>query len=95
MDIEEQKSLKKVKFAIEQSIKAHSTGVAVLFGWGWVRNTSPGSFYPREGKNVPILKRGVWAPGPVRTSSEYFASTGIQSPDRPARLAARTELSRM
>ena len=39
-----------------------------------------------------VLPEGsvVWAPGPVRTGSEYFAPTGIQSPDRPARLAART-----
>ena len=43
---------------------------------------------------VPILQEVVWAPGPVWTGAEYFASTGIRSPDRPTRssIAMPTEL---
>jgi hypothetical protein len=38
-----------------------------------------------------------WAPGPVWTGVENLASTGIRSPDRPARseVAIPTELSRL
>jgi len=32
---------------------------------------------------VPIVP--WWAPGPVCSGAENFASTGIRSPDRPAR----------
>ena len=34
---------------------------------------------------VPIVQEAGWAPGPVWTGAEYLASTGIRSPDRPAR----------
>ena len=35
--------------------------------------------------SVPIVQEAGWAPGPVWTSAESLAPTGIQSPDRPAR----------
>ena len=34
---------------------------------------------------VPIVQEAGWAPGPVWTGAENFASTGIRSPDHPAR----------
>ena len=34
---------------------------------------------------VPIVQEAGWAPGPVWTGEENLASTGIRSPDRPAR----------
>ena len=34
---------------------------------------------------VPIVQQAGWAPGPVWTGAENLASTGIRSPDRPAR----------
>ena len=33
---------------------------------------------------VPIVQEAGWAPGPVWTSVENLALTGIRSPDRPA-----------
>jgi len=43
---------------------------------------------------VPILQGAGWAPGPVWTGAENLASTGIRSPDHPARssVAIPTEL---
>ena len=34
---------------------------------------------------VPIVQEAGWASGPVWTGAENLASTGIRSPDRPAR----------
>jgi hypothetical protein len=34
---------------------------------------------------VPIVQEAMWTPGPVWTGAENLASTGIRSPDRPAR----------
>jgi len=36
-------------------------------------------------ETVPIVQEAGWAPGPVWTGAENLASTGIRSPDRPAR----------
>ena len=35
---------------------------------------------------APIVQGAKWAPGPVRMTEEILASTGIRSPDRPARI---------
>ena len=40
---------------------------------------------PRERDPVPIVQETRWAPGPVWTGAENLASTGIRSPDHPAR----------
>ena len=39
----------------------------------------------RESDPVPILQEAGWAPGPVWKGAENLTSTGIGSPDRPAR----------
>ena len=52
--------------------------------------------YFAPGKDpVPILQEGGLAPGPVWTGAENLASTGIRSPDLPARsvVAIPTALS--
>jgi hypothetical protein len=51
----------------------------------WVINATPRPLYPRERDPVAIVKEAGWAPGPVWTSAENLARTGIRSPDRPAR----------
>jgi hypothetical protein len=52
---------------------------------GWVVNSTPRPLYPRERDTVPIAQGTGWDPGRVWTGAEYLASTGIRSPDRPAR----------
>jgi len=67
-----------------------SRGIALLIhdhgtrrGWG-VSVTLRPLFTP--GKDpVPIVQEAGWAPGPVWIGAENLASTGIRSPDRPAR----------
>ena len=63
---------------------------------GWVVSTTPRPLCPRERDPIPIVREAGWAPGPVWAGAEYFAPTGIRSPDRPARcvVAIPTELSR-
>ena len=52
-------------------------------GGGWSA-PRPNRFTP--GKDpVPIVQEAAWAPGPVWTGAENLATTGIPSPDRPAR----------
>jgi hypothetical protein len=49
---------------------------------GWVVNATPRPIYPRE---RPIVQDAGSAPGPIWTGAENLATTGIRSPDRPAR----------
>ena len=44
----------------------------------------PGCSLPPGKDPVPILQEAGWAPGPVWTSAENLAPTGIRSLDRPA-----------
>ena len=53
----------------------------------------PRPLYPRERDTVPIVQETGWAPGPVSTGGEKLASTGIRSPDRPARSESLYRLS--
>ena len=54
----------------------------------------PGRSLFTPGKDpVPIVQEAGWAPGPVWTGAENLASTGIQSPDRPARSQSLYRLS--
>ena len=45
---------------------------------------APAALYP-EKEPVLIVQEAGWAPGPVWTGAENLASTGIRSPDLPAR----------
>jgi hypothetical protein len=67
-----------------------SRDIALLFhdhgtrrGWGVSFKPCP-SFTPGKGP-VPIVQEIGLAPGPAWTAAENLASTGIRSPDRPAR----------
>jgi hypothetical protein len=44
-----------------------------------------GCITPARNDPVPNIKEAGWAAGPVWTSAENLASTGIRSPHRPAR----------
>jgi len=48
---------------------------------------------PPEKDPVRIVYVAGWAPGPVWTGVENLASTGIRSPDRPARRQSLYRLS--
>ena len=64
-------------------------------GVGWGSAPFPGRL--TFGKDpVHIVQEAGWAPGPIWTGAENLVSTGIRSPDRPARsvVATPTELSR-
>jgi len=50
----------------------------------WEFNATPGPPYPRERYPVPNVQEAGWAPGSVWKGLKNLASTGIQSPDRPA-----------
>jgi hypothetical protein len=50
----------------------------------WVVSTTPRPLYPRERPGTHCTGIG-WASGPFWTRAKIFASTGIRSPDRPAR----------
>jgi len=88
----------KVKCTLVQALRlstgrtAHrkSRGIALLFldhgtirGWGV--SVTPRPSLPPGKDPVPIVQEAGWAPGPVWTGAENLASTGIRSPDRPAR----------
>jgi hypothetical protein len=59
-----------------------------------VVSNTPRPTLPPGKDPVPIVQEAGWAPGPVCTGGENLASTGIRSPDRPARssVAIPTEL---
>ena len=48
-------------------------------------SVTPWPFFIPGKDPVPIVQEAVWAPGPVWTGAENLATTGIRSPDRPAR----------
>jgi len=89
---------KKVKSTLVQALRlctgrtAHrgSKGIALLFldhgpRRGWGVSVTPGPLFTPGEDPVPIVQEAGWAPGPVWTSAENLAPTGIRSPDRPAR----------
>ena len=45
----------------------------------------PGRFFTPGKDPVLVVQDAMWAPGPVWTGAENIASTGIRSPERPAR----------
>jgi len=60
---------------------------------GWVVRSTPRPPYPREREEVPIAAEVGWAPGILWTGAENLSSTGIRSPDRPARSVSLDRLS--
>jgi len=45
---------------------------------------APATLYPGKDQ-VPIVQEAGWVPGPVWTGVENIVTTGIRSPERPAR----------
>jgi hypothetical protein len=90
---------KKVKQSRYRPLQAQRVvrGIALSFldpdakGGGWSA-PHPGRLYPRKNP-VPILQEAGWAPGSVWTCAKNLASTGTQSPDRPARSHSLYRLS--
>jgi len=95
----------KVKCTLVQALRlctgrtAHrgSRGITLLFHDHGTRRGLGVSVTPRPlftpGKDpVPILQEAGWAPGPVWTSAENLAPTGIRSPGRPARIQSLCRL---
>jgi hypothetical protein len=60
---------------------------------GWGVSVTPRPLFTPGKDPVPIVHEAVWAPGPVWTGAENFASTGIRSSDRPARSQSLYRLS--
>ena len=60
-------------------------------GWGVCFTPRP-LFTPGK-DSVPIVQEAGWAPGPVWTGAENLASTGIRSPDCPARSQSQYQLN--
>jgi hypothetical protein len=61
--------------------------------YGWVVNATPRPLHPRKTDPVPIVQKAGWAPGPVWKGAENLATTGIRTPDRPARSKSLYRLS--
>ena len=96
----------KVKVTLVQALRlctgrtAHrgSRGIALPFhDHGTIRGegsaSRPGRSYTPGKDTVPILHETEWAARPVWTGVENLASTGIRSPDRPARSQSLYRLS--
>ena len=67
-----------------------SRGIALLFldhgtRRGWGVSVTPRPLFTPGKVPVPIVQEAGWTPGPVWTGAENLSSTGIRSPDRPAR----------
>ena len=85
-------SEEKVKFILEQAMKAQSGSRAIVYSFfnisarlGWVVNTMPWPLYPLATDPVPTVQEVGRAPGPVWMVAENLTTTTrIQSPDHPA-----------
>jgi hypothetical protein len=67
-----------------------SKGIVLLFHdhgtrRGWGISVTPRPLFTPGKDPVPIVQKAGWTLGPVWTSAENLAPTGIQTPDRPAR----------
>ena len=60
---------------------------------GWGVSITPRPVFTPWKDPVPIVQEAGWAPGPVWTCAENLATTGIRSPDRPARSQSLYRLS--
>ena len=75
-----------------------SRGIALLFldhgnRRGWGISVAPRPLFTPGKDPVPIVQEAGWALGPVWSGAENLASTGIRSPDCPARSQSLYRLS--
>jgi len=84
----------KVKCTLVQALRLCTGRTAhrgPTFSWptaldgGWGFSVTPRPLFTPGKYSVPIVHEAEWAPGPVWTVAENLASTGIRSPDPPAR----------
>ena len=98
--------LVKVKVTLVQALRlckgctalGRSRGIALTFHdnstrRGWGVSVTPRPLFTPGKDPVPIVQEAGWAPEPVWTGAENLASTGIRSPDRPARSQSLYRLS--
>jgi hypothetical protein len=71
-----------VKITLQQAMKVQRRNSDLD---GWVVHATTRPLYARERDPVRILQETMWAPRPIWTGEENLASTGIRSPDLPAR----------
>ena len=60
---------------------------------GWEVSVTPRPLFTPGKDPVHIVQEAGWAPGPVWTGADNLASTGIWSPDRPARIQSLYRLN--
>ena len=71
----------------------NSSTLSLTWALGGVGNATPQPHYPREWNPVSILYEGGWVPGPLWTSAENLAPTGMRSPERLTHSEAVCRLS--
>ena len=99
-------SKKKVKCTLVQALRLctgrtayrGSRGIALHFHdhgnrRRWGVSVTPRPLFTTGKDTIPIVQEAGWAPGPVWTSAENLAHTGIRSPDRTARRQSLYRLS--
>jgi hypothetical protein len=57
----------------------------------WGVSVTPRPLFTSGKDPVPIVQEAGWTPGPVWTSTENLAATGIRFPDRAARISRYTD----
>ena len=89
-----------VKITLEQATKAQrgSRGTALPFSnlgarWGWVVKATPWPLYPRETPGTHCIGGWVGHKAGLDGCEKNLTSTGIRSPDRPARSESLHRLS--
>jgi hypothetical protein len=87
-----QKNEKKLKITLEQAIKTRGGVEVHLYSffnldarWMYLVNATPLPLYPLERDPLPIVPEAGWAQRLACTFAANTATTGIRSPDRPAR----------
>jgi hypothetical protein len=58
--------------------------ISVLDGGGW-STPRPSRFKPMKETRYPLYRKLGGHQGPVWTGAEYLVTTGVRSPNRPAR----------
>ena len=80
------------KNTVEQAIKGQEEVTLVLDGSGW-STPRPVRFNPGKECQFSFYRRLGGPLGPLWTGAKNLASTGIRSPDRPARIKSLCRLS--
>ena len=82
--------LQALRLCIGRTTHRGSRGIALPFHdhgtrRGWGVSVTPWPLFTSGKGPVPIVQEAGWAPVPVWTGAENLVTTGIRSPDRPAR----------